>query len=60
MALIAIQNGVVLLGRWPGLSLGFAASAAWLAICFLFLEYSQPRITVAIFVALLLGAAFTN
>lgn len=60
MALLAIRNGVVDLARWPGLVLGFAAASAWLAICFLFLEYPQPRVTVAIFTALLLGVAFTR
>lgn len=60
MALLAIRNGAVDLGRWPGLVLGFAAASAWMAICILFLEYPQPRMTVAVFTALLLGVAFTR
>lgn len=59
LALFAIAQGLGALGRWPGVSLGLAAAAAWLAICFRFLEYPQPRATVLVFVALLLGAAFT-
>ena len=59
LALFAIQQGLTAVGKWPGVSLGLIASAAWLALCFRFLEYSQPRATVLVFVALLLGAAFT-
>ena len=59
LALFAIQQGFNALGRWPGVSLGLIASAAWLALCFRFLEYPQPRATVLVFAALLLGAAFT-
>lgn len=60
MAFVSISNGVAYLGRWSGLVLGFSAAAAWLAICFLFLQYPQPRMTVAIFTALLLGVACTR
>ena len=60
LALFAIAQGLSALGRWPGISLGLAAAAAWLALCFRFLEYPQPRATVLVFVALLLGAAFTS
>ena len=59
LALFAIKQGLSSLGRWPGVSLGLIAAAAWLALCFRFLEYPQPRATVLVFVALLLGAAFT-
>ena len=59
LALFAIKQGLTSLGRWPGVSLGLIAAAAWLALCFRFLEYSQPRATVLVFAALLLGAAFT-
>ena len=59
LALFAIKQGLTSLGRWSGVSLGLIAAAAWLAVCFRFLEYPQPRATVLVFAALLLGAAFT-
>lgn len=58
-ALLAISQGLSILGRWPGLVLGFLAALSWLAICALFLEYRQPRMTVALFAALLAAAALT-
>ena len=60
LALFAIRRGLDALGRWPGILLGLIAAAAWLALCFRFLEYPQPRATVLVFVALLLGVAFTS
>jgi hypothetical protein len=58
LAILVLHGGSSAMGRWPGLTLGFTAASAWLAICFLFLEYPQPRMIVAIFAALLTGAAF--
>ena len=60
MALLALSQGLIILGRWPGLSLGFLAASSWMAICVLFLEYWQPRMTVALFVVLLATAALTS
>ena len=59
LALLVLSSGSTAFQQWPGLSLGFVAAAAWLAICFQSIEYPQPRIIVAIFAALLAGAAFT-
>ena len=59
LALLAISKGLIILGRWPGLILGFLAAFSWLAICVLFLEYRQPRMTVALFAALLAAAVLT-
>jgi hypothetical protein len=59
LALLAMSQELSILGRWPGLTLGFLAVLGWLAICFLFLEYKQPRMTVALFAALLAAAALT-
>ena len=36
LALLAISQGLNILGRWPGLILGFLAALSWLAICVLF------------------------
>ncbi len=60
LALFAIQQGLNALGKWPGVFLGLVAAAALLAVCFRSLEYPQPRATVLVFVALLLGVAFTS
>src|ERR1700691_2513933 len=60
LALLAISQGLIILGLWPGLILGFLAALCWLAICVLFLEYRQPRMTVGLFAALLAAAALTS
>ena len=36
LALLAISQALIILGRWPGLILGFLAALSWLAICVLF------------------------
>ena len=59
LALLAISQGLIILGRRPGLIPGFLTALSWLAICVLFLEYRQPRMTVALFAALLAAAALT-
>ena len=48
------------MGQWPGVLLGLLAATAWFALSVLFLQYPQPRMTVALFVALLLATAFTS
>lgn len=60
LALLALSQGLVVLGRWPGLALGFLAASSWMATCVFFLEYWQPRMTVALFVVLLATAALTS
>ncbi len=60
LALFAIRQGLAAMGQWSGVSLGFVAAAAWFTLSVLFLEYPQPRMTVALFVALLLATAFTS
>lgn len=59
-ALLLIRSGLPFLDQWQGWVLGFVATAAWLAICLAFIEYHEPRITVGIFVALLLAAILTK
>ncbi len=60
LALFAIRQGLGAMGQWPGVSLGILAAFAWFALSVLFLEYPQPRMTVALFAALLLATAFTS
>jgi hypothetical protein len=57
LALLAIRHGLAVMRQWPGLTLGLAAAAAWLTIGFVFLEYREPQIVVAVFVVLLIAAA---
>ena len=60
LALFALRRGFTGLGKWPGVSLGLFATAAWLCLCFLFLEYPQPRWTAVLFGVLLLSAGSTS
>lgn len=46
LALFAIGQGVTAMGQASGLVLGFLAACVWLALCWVFLEYSQPGLTV--------------
>ncbi len=59
LALLAIRNAAGFIGEWSGLMVGLLAAAGWLTIAFAFLEYREPRIIMAIFVMLLVGAAVT-
>ncbi len=55
VALLLIRRGVPFVDEWQGWALGFVAAAAWLAICFAFIEYREPRIVLGIFAVLLVG-----
>ncbi len=57
LGLVALRGGGAAVGRGPGLLVGFGAALAWLAVAVLFLGYWQPRMVVALFAALLAGAA---
>ncbi len=59
MGLFAIHQGVAGMGQWPVIALGLLAAAAWFVLSLLFLEYKQPRMTVALFAAILVAAALT-
>jgi len=60
LALLVVRNGGVFMGQWSGLTLGLVAAVGWLIIGFVFLEYREPRIIMAVFVALLVGVAVTG
>lgn len=60
LALFVIRQGTTAMGQWSGISLGLLAALAWFVLSVLFLEYPQPRMTVALFAALLLAVAFTS
>lgn len=59
LALFAIRHGVAAMGHWSGIGLGLLAACAWFVLSLVFLEYTQPRMTVALYAALLVGAALT-
>ena len=59
LALLAVHQGMSSMDRWPGISLGFVAACAWFVLLWLFFEYSQPRMALLLFAALLAGAALT-
>ena len=59
LALFAIRQGATAMGQSPGLAIGFLGACVWFTLSWMFLEYPQPRMTVALFVALLVGVAFT-
>lgn len=60
LALFAIRQGMTAMGQWSGLLLGLLAASAWFVLSVLFLEYPQPRMTMALFAALLIAVAFTS
>jgi hypothetical protein len=60
LALFAINRRFTEMGRTSGIVLGFVAACAWFALSLMFLEYPQPRITVAVFAILLVGVALTR
>jgi hypothetical protein len=60
LALLALRQGMSLMGQWPGITLGLIAASAWFVLSLMFLEYSQPRMVVLLFAALLAGAAVTS
>jgi len=60
LALFAIRQGMTAMGQWSGVLLGLLAASTWLVLAILFLQYPQPRMTVALFAALLVAVAFTS
>jgi hypothetical protein len=45
--------------QWPFMVVAFAATVAWLTICFLFIEYWEPKLVVGLFAILLVAAVAT-
>jgi len=60
VALFAIRQRVTAMAKPQVLCWGFVAACAWFARSLMFLEYPQPRITVAVFAILLVGVAFAR
>jgi hypothetical protein len=59
LALFAIHHGLAATGQLSGILLGLLAACAWFVLSLFFLEYTQPRATVALYAAFLFGAALT-
>jgi hypothetical protein len=60
LALLMVRSGTPAIAGWPGFTIGFSGAALWLVICLLFVEYPQPRVIIALFAALLTGAALAR
>jgi hypothetical protein len=60
LAFLVTRQGMDVLGRWPGVTLCLAATLCWLAFGFLFLQYWEPRVMIAVFGVLVIAAAVTG
>lgn len=60
LALLMVRSGTPAIAGWPGFTIGLIGAAIWLVICLLSMEYPQPRVTIALFAALLTGAALAR
>lgn len=58
-ALLVARYAFEVLDQWPAITLSFLAAVAWLAFGFLFIEYSQPKIMISIFIILLIAATMS-
>jgi hypothetical protein len=57
--LLIARQALVILGQWPTVGLSLVAALGWLTISFMFLEYWEPKVIVAIFGVLVIAAAPT-
>jgi hypothetical protein len=60
IALVLIWRGSDFMSQRLGQGLDLAAVAGWLAICFLFIEYTPPRIHMFLVLGLLIAVAFAS
>ncbi|MDQ0203223.1 hypothetical protein [Pectinatus haikarae] len=59
-ALLVARQAFEVLNQRSAIALSFTAAAAWLVFGFFFIEYSEPKIVIAIFIALLIAAVLTK
>ncbi len=57
LGLLIARQALDLLGQWPALLLCGVATAAWLAIGFVFIEYREPKFMVGVFGVLVVAMA---
>lgn len=60
LGLFLAWRAMDLLSEKPVLILALAAGSGWLAVTFLFMEYWEPKVNVAIFCALIVAALATR
>lgn len=60
LGLYVAWRAMPLMHEWPLLMLSLLAGLGWLAICFVFIEYTQPRFGIGLYCALMLTALFTR
>lgn len=59
-ALLVARQAFEVLDRWPAIALSFAVAVAWLVFGCFFIEYSEPKIVILLFIALLIAAVMTR
>ncbi len=60
IGLYVTWRAMPMLQEWPPLILALLAGVGWLAICLLFIEYTQPRFPIILYCGLILAAFFTR
>ena len=60
MGLYVASRAAPMMHELPLLMLALLAGLGWLGICFLFIEYTQPRFAVSLYCALMLTTLFTR
>jgi hypothetical protein len=57
LGLIVARNAIEVFGQWPALAFGIGAAAAWLIFGFIFIEFWEPKVIAALFLALAIASA---
>jgi hypothetical protein len=60
LALLVAWSAPDIVASQPAVVLDLLAATGWLAICFFFLEYREPKLTSGLFVVLVFFVAFTG
>lgn len=56
LGLYVVWRAMPIMHEWPSLLLALIAGLGWLAICLLFIEYTQPRFPIILYCGLILAA----
>lgn len=59
LALLVARYSFEVLKQWPAIILSLLAGVAWLVFGFFFIEYSQPKIMISIFIVFLIAATIS-
>jgi len=60
MGLYLAWRAMPIMHEWPALLIALLAGLGWLAICLLFIEYTQPRFPIILYCGLMLGAVIAR